>query len=237
MASSAGSRRTWAPASRSPTIRATPAGCDAGATCTRRVTEHACSVATPSSSQVDVRPLLGAVTWRMTIKDAAGATAADERHSTLLGRFLARDDLARSGGAPVAATPIGQRGCADAAAGRRHAVDRRGDGATSGRQPRRPRLPLGRPDLARDAGAVLETGALVLAERASRLACASDAAKSQIETGSATTAKRTSAPASPCHPSPTKRASAAPRTRTRSASPLRSAGATRGARTPGTARR
>ena len=54
---------------------------------------------------VDVRPLLKAVTWRVEI---TGAETVKERHSTLVGEFVAADDLARARGARVTATPIGQ---------------------------------------------------------------------------------------------------------------------------------
>lgn len=58
--------------------------------------------------ELDLRPLLHAVSWRVTVVSAAGETRTRERHSTLLGRFLSRDDLARAGGAPVRATEAGQ---------------------------------------------------------------------------------------------------------------------------------
>ncbi len=57
---------------------------------------------------IDVRPLLRAVTWRVTVTAGDGQREkTDERHSTLLGRFLAPDDLDRSHGVPIEATEIG----------------------------------------------------------------------------------------------------------------------------------
>ena len=50
---------------------------------------------------VDVRPLLGAVTWRVEVHNESGEVLTNERHSTLLGKFLAADDLKRSGGSPI----------------------------------------------------------------------------------------------------------------------------------------
>ena len=69
---------------------------------------HACERATPSRSHVDVRPLLERRHVARQGHRRRRKAAADERHSTLLGQFLAADDLARAGGAPVAATPIGR---------------------------------------------------------------------------------------------------------------------------------
>lgn len=58
---------------------------------------------------VDVRPLLHAVTWTVKLTaDRDETVLASERHSTLLGQFLAKEDLARSGGAPIASTKVGQ---------------------------------------------------------------------------------------------------------------------------------
>jgi SAM-dependent methyltransferase len=57
---------------------------------------------------VDVRPLLHAVTWRVTITDQTGEPWASERHSTLLGSFLADDELARTGGSSIVATRTGR---------------------------------------------------------------------------------------------------------------------------------
>lgn len=56
--------------------------------------------------RVDVRPLLHAVTWQVTIT-VAGEPGANLRHSTLLGRFLTHDDLVRASGTPVVATAAG----------------------------------------------------------------------------------------------------------------------------------
>lgn len=59
-------------------------------------------------AHIDLRPLLHTVTWSVTIGAREGRGSASERHSTLLGRFLAPDEIARSKGAPITATPIGQ---------------------------------------------------------------------------------------------------------------------------------
>lgn len=57
---------------------------------------------------VDVRPMLKAVTWQVSIVGPERLSKCEERHSTLLGQFLAADDLARSGGATVTATSVGR---------------------------------------------------------------------------------------------------------------------------------
>lgn len=58
--------------------------------------------------QIDVRPLLHAVTWGVEITSLNGTQRAKERHSTLLGEFLAADDLARDSGKPIVATKLGR---------------------------------------------------------------------------------------------------------------------------------
>jgi hypothetical protein len=58
------------------------------------------------SVEMDVRPLLPAASWRVRFT-ALGAEVT-ERHSTLLGEFLAPDDLARSAGAPVQQARLGK---------------------------------------------------------------------------------------------------------------------------------
>jgi protein arginine N-methyltransferase 1 len=57
--------------------------------------------------EVDLRPLLHAVTWRVTVA-RQGSELVDERHSTLLGTFLSAEDLRREGGQPVTATTSGR---------------------------------------------------------------------------------------------------------------------------------
>ena len=57
--------------------------------------------------EMDVRPLLPAATWRVQFPEGATGTETAERHSTLLGEFLAPDDLARSAGAPVQQARLG----------------------------------------------------------------------------------------------------------------------------------
>lgn len=59
------------------------------------------------SVQIDVRPLLPAVTWRVKIRCENDIVLMNERHSTLLGQFLAVDDLRRSAGDPISATRVG----------------------------------------------------------------------------------------------------------------------------------
>lgn len=58
--------------------------------------------------EVDVRPPLHAVTWRVRVATADGTQRVDERHSTLLGQFLAADDLDRSRGLAVGVTTVGR---------------------------------------------------------------------------------------------------------------------------------
>ena len=61
------------------------------------------------SIDVDIRPLIHAVTWTTSI--AAGSTGestTSERHSTLLGEFLSSEDLQRSSGLPIKASAKGQ---------------------------------------------------------------------------------------------------------------------------------
>ena len=57
---------------------------------------------------VDVRPRLGAVTWRVEVRNENGEVLTNERHSTLLGKFLAADDLKRSGGSTIRVKPVGE---------------------------------------------------------------------------------------------------------------------------------
>lgn len=56
---------------------------------------------------IDVRPLLPAVTWRVTIRSSDGEVLTNERHSTLLGEFVGADDLRRGAGSVIRATPVG----------------------------------------------------------------------------------------------------------------------------------
>lgn len=57
--------------------------------------------------KVDVRPALRAVTWTTTVTDASQSLLVSERHSTLMGTFLAHDDLGRAGGRPITVSPTG----------------------------------------------------------------------------------------------------------------------------------
>jgi SAM-dependent methyltransferase len=59
-------------------------------------------------ARVDLRPRLRTVTWEVSITSADGEVLPTERHSTLLGRFLAPDDLARSAGGAVRSTEVGR---------------------------------------------------------------------------------------------------------------------------------
>lgn len=56
---------------------------------------------------VDVRPLLHAVTWKVVLTDSAGSTKSSERHSTLLGQFLSPEDLHHRQANFVQATSLG----------------------------------------------------------------------------------------------------------------------------------
>lgn len=57
--------------------------------------------------RVDVRPALGAVTWTTTVTDASNSQLLNERHSTLLGKFLSHDDFLRAGGNSIIVNPAG----------------------------------------------------------------------------------------------------------------------------------
>lgn len=55
---------------------------------------------------VDVRPVLNAVTWQVALELGEERTP-EERHSTLLGAFIAPDEIARAHGEPVRTTQLG----------------------------------------------------------------------------------------------------------------------------------
>jgi hypothetical protein len=58
--------------------------------------------------EVDVRPLLHAVTWKTAVTDGAGAPKSVARQSTLLGEFLSPADLEHRQGVAVRASALGK---------------------------------------------------------------------------------------------------------------------------------
>lgn len=58
------------------------------------------------SFSVDVRPILNAVSWNVSVERRDGVRT--ERHSTLLGAFIAEDELERAHGVPIVLTRVGK---------------------------------------------------------------------------------------------------------------------------------
>jgi SAM-dependent methyltransferase len=57
---------------------------------------------------IDVRPTLPGVTWRVIVQDHGDAAVVNERHSTLLGVFIDGSELRRSARTPIVPTAIGE---------------------------------------------------------------------------------------------------------------------------------
>ncbi|HEU5373514.1 MAG TPA: class I SAM-dependent methyltransferase [Gaiellaceae bacterium] len=76
--------------------------------CTFYPLDHRCETSRGDTVRfsIDVRPILNAVSWNVTVERHDGVRT--ERHSTLLGAFIAQNELERAHGVPIVLTRVGK---------------------------------------------------------------------------------------------------------------------------------